>query len=909
MCEIEIAQTMPMIKTGSIIILYLLILLLPLSIIAQHQEIDSLFEIWLDSTLTSQQRLEAFHKCLKIDAYLPFPKESPLDKWYNEIDKAITLAENTGNDHFTPMFLEFALFYQSVILWDYELSDITAIKAMDKALQFEDYSSFFHTSHHFILGFYSKKNNKYNETSLLKILDSIKNHITSDIELFDFNVLMGSYYIRKSRTVEAITAFRKAVELSDKLDKNNSHLSYALENMGIIHNEIENYDEAEIYYNRALSLSKIQKDIFRIGSIYFQLTILNLRIDKPNKSLYYTDSVIQTFKPLIEENTAGEFCIFQTDIAYISKAGVLNLQKKYREALTQLQKLEYNYNNLPQVNKSFADIYYYNQLASSYFGLNNYSKAIASANKVLKFSKGQYLIETRNSAKILYQSWEKLGNTANALESYKNFVRVKDSIAVQRNSQEVTRFEIESAFQQERYADSLNVAKTVLTKELEFQHKLKRQRKSKNIFIALGIAILFIAIGLLYRLYFIRKTQIILEEKNRLIEAEKEKAKSSEKAKHQFLANMSHEIRTPMNAIKGMIDILIRRKPKANQIKYLNGVKESSDSLLVIINDILDLSKIEVGKIDLEHIPFSILEVIKNVHTIMQFRAEEKSLDLKLDIPENIPQVLGDPSRLRQVIINLVGNAIKFTEKGVVTTSLKIKTQNDSKINLHFTISDTGIGIDEDKLKQVFNSFEQAYTDTNRKFGGTGLGLSISKKLIDIHKGKIWAESKKGKGSQFHFTIPYQIAQEQEKTEVASTTTSIDNISDQLKGIKVLLVEDNAFNAIVAQEELEDAIEDVTIVVAENGVIALEQVNHTNFDIILMDVQMPVMNGYEATKAIRSLDNEKSRIPIIAMTANVMKEEVALCYKAGMDDFIGKPFETDILIKKIYKLIRKQTKI
>jgi len=395
---------------------------------------------------------------------------------------------------------------------------------------------------------------------------------------------------------------------------------------------------------------------------------------------------------------------------------------------------------------------------------------------------------------------------------------------------------------------------------------------------------------------------------NARLKKEKDRAEQSEQFKHQFLANMSHEIRTPMNAIKGMTDILIRRKPKTGQIKYLNGIKDSSDSLLVIINDILDLSKIEIGKVDLEHIPFSMSGIIKNVHTIMQFKAEEKGLELKSDIPDNVPQVIGDPTRLRQVIINLIGNAVKFTEKGIVTTSLKIETRQDgTNINAHFTISDTGIGIDDDKLEQVFNSFEQAYADTSRKFGGTGLGLSISKKLIELQHGKIWAESKKGKGSQFYFTVPYLICHEQPKTETLSTTTNINIISDKLKDIRVLLVEDNAFNAVVAQEELEDAIEGTNVVVAENGAIAVEQISHNNFDIILMDVQMPIMNGYEATGAIRGLDNQKSKIPIIAMTANVMKEEVELCYKAGMDDFIGKPFETEELIHKIYKLTHKQT--
>ena len=386
-------------------------------------------------------------------------------------------------------------------------------------------------------------------------------------------------------------------------------------------------------------------------------------------------------------------------------------------------------------------------------------------------------------------------------------------------------------------------------------------------------------------------------------QAEKEKAQASERAKHQFLANMSHEIRTPMNAIKGMTDILLRRNPKEDQKEYLEGIKQSSDSLLVIINDILDISKIEAGKVELEQEPFSVHELVDNVHTIMQFKAEEKGLEMKEDLPKDAIHVKGDATRLRQILINLLGNAIKFTEKGLVTTTLSSE-QTGNKVHLHFIVSDTGIGIDADRMDRIFKSFEQAYSGTSRKFGGTGLGLSISKMLIELHGGKIWVESEKGKGSRFHFTLPYAIAET--AVQEPHTEFSNANIADELKGIRILLVEDNTFNAVVAQEELEDAIEGLTLVLAENGLIAVEKLRSSDFDVILMDVQMPTMNGFEATKAIRNFGNEKANTPIIAMTANVLKEEVDFCYQAGMNDFIGKPFDTNELLQKIYNLKKKK---
>jgi len=274
-------------------------------------------------------------------------------------------------------------------------------------------------------------------------------------------------------------------------------------------------------------------------------------------------------------------------------------------------------------------------------------------------------------------------------------------------------------------------------------------------------------------------------------------------------------------------------------------------------------------------------------------------LFLQKDMPQENVLVQGDATRLRQILLNLIGNAIKFTEKGLITTTVKSEPAGD-KMNLHFIVSDTGIGIDKDRMEKIFVSFEQAYSDTTRKFGGTGLGLSISKKLVELHNGKIWVESEKDKGSQFHFIIPYTVVKT--TVEAAQESAISYDAVKQLKGLHILLVEDNHYNAIVAQEELEDAIEDVQVEVAANGLIAVEKLKAGTFDVILMDIQMPVMNGFDATKAIRRLEGEKANTAIIAMTANVLKEEVDLCYESGMNDFIGKPFDTDELLIKIINL-------
>jgi signal transduction histidine kinase/CheY-like chemotaxis protein/Tfp pilus assembly protein PilF len=700
---------------------------------------------------------------------------------------------------------------------------------------------------------------------------------------------IGDTYFDMGNYSRSLHYYKKKLIIDEK-NTNKLQLSGTLNNIGRVYDVINELDKALEYYKRALTIAEENPNKLYFATIYINLGLIQIKLKNYSEAEEYLNNAFSLAYEL-NDNMRMSLSLHNLGSMFYKKGDYKEALKYYQEAL----KIDSNYMARSRMDGKLIDI------GEVYNQLGNFGKAIYYYKQGLNIAKETGDINhQKNAYENLYETNKLLNNPNKALGYYELFIELKDSLKRDETMKSLQQMEFEVIQMQ----DSLAMEKNKVAMELRFQQKLNRQRVNRNILIAVGFAMLIIAIGLYYRLRYVRKTQKLLREKNRLIIAAKEKAESSEKAKHQFLANMSHEIRTPMNAIKGMIDILIRRDPKTDQIKYLNGVKESSESLLVIINDILDLSKIQAGKIELEHIPFSIVETLNNVNTIMQFKAEEKGLELKSTIPDNIPQVMGDPTRLRQVIINLVGNAIKFTEKGMVNISLTLKeNRHDDNLDAHFSISDTGIGIDQNKLKEVFNSFEQVVTNTTRKYGGTGLGLSISKKLVTLHNGKIWVESEKGKGSQFHFTIPYQKCKDQQCAEDTSTQMLNTRAFDQLKGIKILLVEDNEFNAIVAREELEHAIKNSSIEVAENGSIAIERVQSSNFDVVLMDVQMPVMNGYEATQAIRDLVGEKSKIPIIAMTANVMKEEVELCFKAGMDDFIGKPFETEELIHKIHNLI------
>jgi signal transduction histidine kinase/DNA-binding NarL/FixJ family response regulator/HPt (histidine-containing phosphotransfer) domain-containing protein len=745
-----------------------------------------------------------------------------------------------------------------------------------------------------------------------------------------YDLFLGRLFSQEGRYDSARVHLLNVLSQAEKA-RDTDILVKAYSQLGWNDMEIGEFREALDYHLHALDLAQRSRDSIAIGLAYNGLGCLAIdQRDRANALMYLSRSLVFARRTGDVRTQAAVYNNIGLNYAD-STGSAKNVRGSLDTALLNFRRSAELYQNLADKaqlarvignigavfeRKSQLDsaLYHYRTsialheasdaastyMAGAYESLGNLFLSVRQKDSAFAYlNRAREIDEHAGAKRGLYarylslgRAYAEVGDYKNAYDFFNKGTALHDSIFSADKSRILA--DIETKYQTSKKEAELSSQR----------EELGRQRLITYAIILFAIAATVIAV-LMYRSD--RHKQRINEELAR----SKDRAEASERLEKQFLANMSHEIRTPMNAILGMTRLLLETELLTKQRDYLEAIAASADNLLVIINDILDLSKLQAGKMDFEHMPFRVRDVAEHVIEMMHFKAEAKNLRLVLKIDESAPDVVvGDPTRLNQVIVNLMGNAIKFTEHGAVTLSASATAipGQEKKMMVRFGVGDTGIGIAADKIKSIFESFSQAETETTRKYGGTGLGLTISRTLVELQGGHITVESELGKGSEFSFTVPYEVAAEEALGGEAKAQSNAAEALDatRLAGINILLVEDNEYNQIVLADTLRNVIGDMSLEIANNGLEAVALVERFGFDLVLMDVQMPEMDGIEATKHIRTkLSRSKRDVPIIALTASVIKAELDRCIAAGMNDYVPKPFKRDELLRVLIRYYKK----
>jgi signal transduction histidine kinase/ActR/RegA family two-component response regulator len=702
--------------------------------------------------------------------------------------------------------------------------------------------------------------------------------------------LRGISYEYKSDYKQALTQYYKSLrifqDIQDTIGIGNQML-----NIGLI-NQYQNNDSiAEVCFLQAISLFRKKNYTYGIGAALNNLGIHYKKKNDFKRALSNYKLVLDIDKSLNDS---------------ISMSYTLNNLGSVYESIGDYHKAYSYYTQSASIKLLRNDIASYtntlNNMGSSLIGIGQYDKAkiILDSSQKLILQYGIY-----NNLAELYLNLHRYAISKSdyklALDYYKSYVDVKDSIIKAETNYEIDRL-------REQYEiDNLN-------KELGLKKKIiEEQKYRKQLYKGVIIILLLIAVYFLYLVLNrkqlnkqlkdknkdVEERNILLEDKNKEVLAERDIANNALKVKEQFLSVMSHEIRTPLNAITSMIYILAQSKLNEEQKSYAKILQDSADNLLALTNDVLDLSKIESGSIKIVYVPINLKQIVENIYKLYEVKAIEKGIQLDLKFDTNIvKELMGDPIRLNQVLSNLVSNAIKFTNKGVVIIKVNLIADIDNSYEIQFEIEDTGIGIAPEKQQLIFESFEQAEYNTTRKYGGTGLGLSISKKILELLHSKINVVSELNVGSTFSFIIKLpHLGTFNEGNESFTSEKGLENL-------RVLLVEDNKVNVFVIKKIFENW--GVNLFVALNGKHAINMLLDVQPNIVLMDINMPEMDGYEAAAEIlKQLPN----LPIIALSATYLKEE-SIQQKmkdCGMKDFMMKPFNPDELKMKLLKYSNQET--
>ena len=691
------------------------------------------------------------------------------------------------------------------------------------------------------------------ETAIINLNKANKFLTSSTDTLLKAEVLLGlaelNYYLQNFDKARVETNNAISLLKSDK--KNEEKLALAYNLYGFILTKLNDFKESEKYLKEADNIFTKLGDEKNQANVILGLGILELNKKNYITAINYLDAAIPIFNSYNLK--------YPEAISHLNKS----------EALLHVQNEDVNYDALEQAKLSLT-------------------KAVAISD-----SEGYTKIKI-DSYKIQSYLAMKQNETEAGLMYLEMYERKIDSIY------QIYLSAISKGVDAETNVGDLN---EIIANQ---QDDLDKKQKSINfgkMTTGLSIALIIILSLLTLSLYknnnLRAKANELLQDKNSELQLAKEKAEKASLAKAQFLSTITHELRTPLYAVTGLTHLLMEEEPLEHQKEHLNSLKFSGEYLLSLINNILDLNKLEANKVEIEKTSFSLKKRINDVLIALNKSADDRKNKLHLEFDDTIPdKLIGDPIKLSQVLINLIGNSVKFTQHGDVFVRVNKISEKEGKVSLHFEIEDNGVGISKKKQKSIFETFSQASLQINRKFGGTGLGLSIVKSLLELMGSKIQLESQIGKGSKFWFNLNLEISEElnQENSE-KKVISPIDYAA--LENKRVLIVEDNKINQMITKKILEK--NKMNCMVADNGIDAIEIVKQNTFDVILMDIHMPGISGIEATQRIREYDNE---LPIIALTAVTIDENLDEFYRAGFNEIIPKPFKTEEFFEKIYRTLQ-----
>lgn len=682
-----------------------------------------------------------------------------------------------------------------------------------------------------------------------------------------------SYYLEIAEYNGTISNYKRALEYTQKaieyskISNNKEAEAKSALTLSVLYLELQKFDDAEQTLLYAISIYKKLPLSADLAFSYYNLALCNIRkqdFARAEKNFQIAEKIYDS----LEISVANPLLNLQKGIIYYGSG-------KNNAAATIFQKLKGDESSASNLIK--AESLYYLGLIE--FHQKRSNMALNYTNRALRMLSATDNPELRSHIyKLLSNIYENLADVNKSYSFLKKHIALQDSIQgatlLKLNNEDFATFK-----ENERLRSIEQIDK-------DARQQAKAGKFSKLITL-LGIALISILSLLslsLYKNNIIRnQSNILLKEKNRELQLAKDRAEKASKARSEFLSTVSHELRTPLNAINGITHLLLKEEPKDSQLNYLHSLKFSGDYLLTFINEILEINRIESNSIQVEAINFNLKKLLTDIQNSQKEIAMKNNNVYEIDIDERIPTVIvGDPTKLSQIFLNLINNALKFTKNGNVTVSACQQMNDGENTTIHFEVVDTGIGIPEDKLDSIFDSFSQGSIEINRKYGGTGLGLNIVKKLISLLGGDIKLESKIGKGSTFSFDLTFAVSNATPQEKISSYDESV------FVNKKILLIEDNKINQMITKKMLEN--KQMLCEIIDNGEDAIEAVKNNYYDLVLMDVHLPGINGTIATQTIRTFDDKTK---IIALTAISLNENRESLLSFGMNDVLTKPFDPE----------------